>query len=134
MKSKRAVVCLWTVSLAVSVTGFGCSAEPAPSPECSLPEAPRFDFTEVDLDEARSNAGCPEIAPDSLDTDALAEQGLCEQAIVDCVIELTCDYEGLAIHGRIAESDGALVGRFDIESPVTCLYSVKAEWKVSDGG
>ncbi len=112
----------------------GCgSGEEAPS-VCTLPDAPRFDFTEIELDAPKSNPDCPEIAPSALNTDALAEQGVCEQTIVDCVIELDCDYEGVAILGRMVESDGQLVGRFNIETPLTCVYSVEAKWKQADGG
>lgn len=111
-----------------------CGDEAAPPVECSLPESPRFDFTEITLDADKSNRECPEIAPSALDTDALEAQGVCERAVVDCVIELTCDYEGLVIHGRMKEGSQGLVGRFDIETPVTCLYDVKATWKQDDGG
>lgn len=113
----------------------GCGSEPAaPAEECSLPDDPHFDFTKVTLDADKSNKDCPEIDAALLDADALAEQGSCEQSIVDCVIELNCDYEGFAIHGRMIESGDGLTGRFDIETPVTCLYTVKAKWKASDAG
>lgn len=130
MKSKR-----WPlVCVLVGLVAPGCSDDEAPPAACALPEAPRFDFTEIALEEDKSNEQCPEIAPSALDTDALSEQGVCEQTIVDCIIRLTCDYEGLTINGRMAEANGGLSGRFDIESPVTCLYAVKAKWKEPDGG
>jgi hypothetical protein len=131
VKSKR----WWLVRcVVVGVSLFGCSDDQEPAVACTLPETPRFDFTAVELDVDKSNAQCPLIAPSSLDTETLAEEAACEQAIVACVIELNCDYEGLSIHGRMAESNGGLAGRFDIETPVTCLYSVKAKWKGPDGG
>jgi hypothetical protein len=113
----------------------GCGDSEAPPGECSLPEEPRFDLTEVTLDVDRSNDQCPTIAASALDTDALAEQGDCEQVVVDCVIELTCDYEGLTIKGRLAEREGKLVGRFDVEQPLICIYAIQAKWQTStDGG
>lgn len=113
----------------------GCGDKEAPAGECALPEEPRFDLTRVTLDGDRSNDQCPAIAAEAFDTDALAEQGDCAQVVVDCVIELTCEYEGLTIYGRLAEREGELVGRFDVEQPLVCIYSVEAEWQtVFDGG
>lgn len=124
----------WVLCVFMGAAALGCSDDAGPPASCTLPSTPRFDFTEIDLEEKRSNAACPEIAPSALDTDELSERGVCEQTIVDCVVRLTCDYEGLTIKGRMGESNGGLSGRFDIESPVTCVYAVKAKWKETDGG
>lgn len=111
---------------------LGCGEE-SPT-QCNLPEPARFDFTEVKLETSKSNANCPTIAPSALDTDVLSEQNVCEQDIVDCEVQLTCDYEGLAIHGRVVESEGRPVGQFYTEAPITCLYAVKGKWKKPDDG
>lgn len=123
--------------LSVAALNMGCGDPEASPAACSLPAEPEFDFTKVDLDTDRSNANCPVIAASALDTSALAEQQRCEQAINNCVIELSCDYEGLTIQGRLAERESGLVGRFDVESPFVCIYSVQAKWKsasTADGG
>lgn len=111
---------------------LGCGEE-SPT-QCNLPEPARFDFTEVKLETSKSNANCPTIAPSALDTDVLSEQNVCEQDIVDCEVQLMCDYEGLAIHGRVVESEGRPVGQFYTEAPITCLYAVKGKWKKPDDG
>jgi hypothetical protein len=125
------------LGLLAAALHVACSDPEAQPGECSLPAEPEFDFTEVDLDTERSNVNCPEIAASALDTTVLAEEQRCEQAINNCLLELSCDYEGLTIEGRLAEREGGLVGRFDVETPIVCIYSVRAEWTsgtVADGG
>lgn len=129
----RPLICSTTLLLNLWLIS-ACGGTETPPPECTLPNEPLFDVTEVKVDEAKSNDDCPDIAAADLDTQALQQQGLCEQKVDDCIIVLTCDYEGLTIRGRLAERDGALVGRFDIEQPITCVYSVKGEWQDDDGG
>lgn len=109
------------------------SSEPA---ECTLPEDDRFRLTDVELDTSRSNRACPEFVASEWDTRALIDQGLCEREIVDCVVELTCIYDGFEVYGRFGDRQGRVVGRLEVESPFACIYAAEGEWGVqsSDAG
>jgi hypothetical protein len=125
---------MWFALRMVSV-GLGllsvasCCDDPPEPEECTLPEEPQFEVTSTVLQVNASHAECPTDVPAGLGSDEIESQGLCEQEIVDCTINLDCDVNGITVVGQLGELDGTLVGRVEMTKPIKCVYEVTGRFK-----
>lgn len=105
---------------------LGCSDDES-SDGCSLPKQPAYELTSTELKKSASNDACPTEVPAALDSQSLEEH--CQQEIKDCTIQLDCDVSGFRIEGKLAESDGKLVGRVEVTRPIKCVYEVTGKFR-----
>jgi hypothetical protein len=110
---------------------LGCGSDPKPQAqtECPLNEETRFLFTEVELAEPGnlSNVNCPELKPETLNSQLDAGAEACSVEVTDCVASVSCEFLGFPVAGSVAQADKGFEGRFRIDEPIVCVYDVKAD-------
>jgi hypothetical protein len=110
---------------------LGCGSDPKPQAqtECPLDKDTRFLFTEVERAGVGtlSNANCPVLKPENLNSQLDAGAEACSVEVTDCVASVSCEFLGFPVTGSVAQADKGFEGRFRIDEPIVCVYDVKAD-------
>ena len=102
---------------------------PDAASECLFNEDSRLLFTEVERADDLSNALCPELTPDTLNGQVDAASGeACEVTPkAGCSADVQCQFLGtFNVSGSVTEVVDVLEGRFEVTTPVMCVYFVTA--------
>jgi hypothetical protein len=124
-------------SLLCLIATAGCASDPPTqvpngpdaAGECLFNEDSRLVFTEVERADDLSNVLCPELTPDTLNgqVDAASGEACDVTPTAGCSADVQCQFLGtFNVTGSVTEVGDVLEGRFEVTTPVMCVYFVTA--------